>query len=196
MPAASCSAAASASLGHRHGELSVSPARRHDLARSLGHRPARMREARLPRPHERGMQLLRGLPGSRRLSGVSLSRPQIGHRIDERDQVPGQRTRLADAVARLPSSRAAAPRSATHPPRACGAEPAGAAPGPPGHTHRPRTAAPGCRSPAPRRAARPPPPTPRPRRNPDHRRRTGAGAPPRRRPAAPRAGRSRRVPGQ
>jgi hypothetical protein len=39
------------------------------------------------------MQLLRGVPGRRRLSGVRLRRPQLGHRIHQRDQIPGQRTR-------------------------------------------------------------------------------------------------------
>ena len=82
-------------LSHRHRELSVSPATR------PGRRSSRTADTRnpVPCPAERGIQLFRSLARRRRLSGMRLRHPQLSHGVHQREQVPGQRTGLTDAIA-------------------------------------------------------------------------------------------------
>ena len=98
-------------LSHRHRELSVSPATR------PGRRSSRTAGARnpVPCPAERRIQLLCGLAGRRRLSGMRLRHPQLSHGIHQRDQVPGQGTRLAHAVPAAVAGQREQPRRGPQP---------------------------------------------------------------------------------
>ena len=69
----------------------------------------------IPCPAERRIQLLRGLPGRRRLSGMRLRHPQFSHGVHQRDQVPGQRTRLAHAITAGLASHREQPRRGPQP---------------------------------------------------------------------------------